>query len=664
MNSFLMGSVAGIGIICSLAGWGWLVLRVLRIRLSTLLGFNAAVGMAFSTTLGGILNWFGVISPGLVRAYLVAGLLISTFAGIRHIRSARTGIVSAWAYFKSRKLLAFGAVVLVLVSVSKYATAVSPGQFNPQDDFHGYFVFPVKMIQTGHLGPDPFSERRIVTSLGGKAFLDTFPLSFTGNVGNLDLIDEGVAFLILLLLLYEIMARKGIPGLWAMMLLLAASMFEAPVSNITAVYCGVVLLVLLFDLLDRTVLQPETNQIVLVAVVLASLTSLKTTFAPMAGVFFLCYFGLQFWRLPDKNRTLARAGLCGALSLILLLPWMLDSYISSGTFIYPVLGKGYHGSRYGTYLLPTANLGLHNILAFLNGLANTLGALLAIQAGLILVAFLRTRRDRLVDLVLVVNLLIDVVVIGFGTGGIQMYRYSFAILFSTALFLLIEELAVFAKSPRVNLALGTAESFAAILLLGMLLGTAWHGFTTEQRDSRIAELKFAISGRNIDSSGEVSDYRNMQLAIPPGQKVLVRLDKNFLLDFRRNPMYVDDLPGGASLPPGIPSFQGPEALAKYLVDHGIRYLAYSYGDEATFSREEFGGRLQGFVNVWLRRGAQIAFDFQDNAVLLGQTRKKLFDNGKMFILDLETRVPLNSTNVARGQQRTDSPGWSRLPQLQ
>jgi hypothetical protein len=664
MNSFLLGSAAGIAIICSFAGWGWLVLRVLRIRLSTMFGFNAAVGMAFSTSLGGILNWFGVISPGFVRAYLVAGLLISAFAGVRHARSACDVVVSAWAYFKPRRLLAFGAFVLVLVSVSKYATAVSPGWFNPQDDYHGYFVFPVKMLQTGHLGPDPFSERRIVTSLGGKAFLDTFPLSFTGDVNNLDLIDEGVAFLILLLLLYEIMARKGIPGLWAVMLLIAASMFEVPVSNITAVYCGVVLLVLLFDLLDRAVFQPEANQLVLMAIILASLTSLKTTLAPMAGVFFLCYFGLQFYRLPNKSRTLARAGVCAALILILLSPWMLDSYRSSGTLIYPVLGKGYHGSRYGTYLLPTANMGIHNLLAFLNGLSNTLGGVLAIQTGLVLVAFLRTRRDRLIDLIIVVNLVIDVVVIGVSTGGVQMYRYSFAILFSTALFLLIEELAAFAKSPAADVAPGTTEGFAAILLLGMLLGPAWHGFMTGQKDWRIAELKFAISGQSIDSPVEASDYRNMQLAIPPGQKVLVRLDKNFLLDFRRNPMYVDDLPGGASLPPGIPSFKGPEALAEYLVNHDIRYLAYSYGDEASFSRELFGDRLQEGVNVWLRRGAQIAFDFQDNVVLLGQTRKRLFDNGKMFILDLETRVPSNPTNVARGRQGSDSAGWTRLPQLQ
>ena len=133
----------------------------------------------------------------------------------------------------------------------------------------------------------------------------------------------------------------------------------------------------------------------------------------------------------------------------------------------------------------------------------------------------------------------------------------------------------------------------------------------------------------------------MQRTIPPGEKVLVRLDKNFLLDFKRNPIYVNDLPGGASLPPGIPIFKGPEALADYLVRHDIRYLAYSYGDEASFSRALFGDRLALNVNVWLRKGAQIAFDFQDDALALGQRRKKLFDDGRMFVVDLGEPIQPN-----------------------
>lgn len=646
MNSFLLTFVVGIGVICSLAGWGVLVVSVLRSRFSTGFGFNAAVGMALSTSVGGFLNWFRMISPDVVRAYLLVGLLISAFVGARQTRSLRDFFVSARVYFRVRRFIAFLIVLLALVTLVKYATAISPGQFHPQDDYHAYFVFPVKMLQIGSLGSDPFSERRIVSSLGGKFFLDTLPLSVTGEVKNLRVMDEGVAFVVLLLLLAEIMIRKSIPGHWTLITIIAAVVFPAPLSNITAVYCGIVLLVLLFDLLDRTVATPSVNLAALLAIVLASLCSLKTTFAPMAGVFFLSFFGFQLFCLPDKGKTIARAGLCVVLIVALLSPWMLYSYRSSGTLFYPIFGKGFHGSRYGTYLLPTANMGIHNILAFVNGLANTLGAVLVIQVCLVLLVLRRTKHQRLIDLMIIINLTIDIAFIGIATGGVQMYRYSFAILFSVALFLLIEELAICPLPSELGSPLSSPDSAVAILLLGMLFGSSWHGFMAEQKEWRLAALKFALTGQDIVTPLEVSTYRNMQLTIPPGQKVLVRLDKNFLLDFRRNPIYINDLPGGASLPPGIPIFRGSEALADYLVLHNIRYLAYSYGDEATFSRAEFSIRLEPNVNVWLRKGAQIAFDFQDNVVILGQSRKKLFDNGRMFVLDLASPLAPNPTSVA------------------
>ena len=85
------------------------------------------------------------------------------------------------------------------------------------------------MLQTGHLRPDPFSERRIVYSLGGKFFLDTFSLSLTGEVRNFSLMDEEVAFVIFLLLLLEIMRRKRIEIEWIVVLLVVASSLLATV---------------------------------------------------------------------------------------------------------------------------------------------------------------------------------------------------------------------------------------------------------------------------------------------------------------------------------------------------------------------------------------------------------------------------------------------------
>lgn len=647
MHSFLIAFAAGIGILCSLAGWGVLVVKGLRLRVSAGFGFCAAVGLALSVCVGGFLDGLHLIRPAIVRGYLLIGLLIAVFAGLAQMGPIRRGLSSAWAYFRREKPLIVVAALLVFVTAVKYTIAVSPGLFHPQDDYHAYMAFPVKMIETGSIGADPFSERRIVASLGGESFLDTFPLSVTGEIKNLHLMDAGVVFIILLLLLTEIMFRKGIPGFWMLLTLLAASMYGAPISNITSLYGGAALLILLFDFFDRTVETPQWNQAVFLAIVLAALMSMKTTFAPMAGIFFLSFFLFQLWRLPAKERTAARATLCAVLIFILLLPWMLDSYHSSGTLFYPILGKGFHGSRYGTYLLPTANMGLSNLLAFLDGLANVVGALLLCLCCLAITGKGRNRHDKMIEIAIIVNLLIDVVGIGIGVGGVQMFRYSFAILFSCALFLLIEELAFFTKpvdsasaiAPTWISSLRAPAIIAPALLLGMLLGSGWDWFILDHKDYEVASLRFALTGKDVVSPSEVSAYRDLQDSIPPGQKVLVRLDKNFLLDFRRNPIYIDDLPGGASLPPGIPSFQGPEAVANYLLAHGVRYVAYSYGDEASFSRALFSDRLEPNVNVWIRRGAQIAFDFQDNLARLGRTRKRLFDNGQMFVLDLASPAP-------------------------
>jgi hypothetical protein len=650
MHSFFLAFGVGIGIIFSLLGWGALVAWVLRLRLNGGLGFHAALGLAFSTSVGGFLDFLHAITPFTIRIYLLAGLLIAIFAASRHVRILSDRLASSWTYLRSKKLAALLALLIASIAIVKYAGSVSPGHFNPQDDYHAYFVFPVKMLQTGSLGSAPFSERRLVASLGGKSFLDTFPLSVTGDIGTLSLMDGGVAFLIFLLLMAEIMIRKKIPAFWLLTALLAASMFPAPTANITAVYSGIVLLLLLFDFSDRTIDKSAINHVLFLAIVLASLSTLKTTFAPMAGVFFCSFFLVQAIRLPSKSKTVARAGLCAVAIVILLFPWMVDSYQSSGTLFYPLLGKGFHGSRYGNYPLPSANMGLRNVLAFFNGLANALCAVLAALVCLVLYARAHNRRDHTIEVIVIINVLIDIILIGAGIGGYQMYRYSFAIIFAAVVFLLTEQLAVFANSSGLTSPVRSPSAVvAAGLLLGMLLGVggegflgdlkAGDGFAALKAGDGLAALRLSISGNNIVDAPEIRAYHDMQLSIPPGQKVLVRLDKNFLLDFRRNTIYIDDLPGGASPPPGIPVFKGSEALAQYLVQHGIHYVAYSYADDANFSRALFSDRLNPKVNVWIRKGAQVTFDFQDNIVTLARSRKKLFDDGKMFVLDLAAPVP-------------------------
>ena len=629
MQFFCLTFLTGIVLLFSLAGWGCLLVRILKVPNSKSLGFDAAVGLAVSTAVGALLDGLHAISRTSVCIFIGIGVLLFCALFFREIGALWGRIPESIRSLQHRPFLLTLGLLTVCVTFIKYSSSLSPGVFHLQDDYHAYFVFPVKMLETGSFGQDPFSERRLISSLGGNTFLDTLPLSITGDVRTLSLVDQGTAFLILLLLLAGIMVRKGSPAHWIALVLLAVASIPAPISNITAMYSGIVLLLLAIDLIDRTVDQPSTEQAILLAIVLASLTSLKSTFAPVAAFLFFTYFGLQLVRAQDKRRASLTAVGCAALVLLLLFPWMLDSYRSSGTLFYPVFGRGFHGSRYGIYLLPTANMGWHNLLAFLNGFTNAVGAVLVCLAFLAFATPDQSKHSRLIQAVIAFNVAIDAVVIGIGTGGVQMYRYSFGVLFAFIVYLLIQQLSI----PRGATALQHPAYIALVIAYGVLLGAGLNGFAEEEKE-RLAEISFAANDQHIVSPDEAASYKEMQDTVPPGQKVLVRLDKNFLLDFRRNPVYINDLPGGASPPPGIPIFEGPDALSNYLLAHGVRYLAYSYGDEATFSKQEFKDRLQPDVNVWLRRGAEIAFDFQDNAVALGRTKRKLFDNGRMFVLDL------------------------------
>jgi hypothetical protein len=655
MHTFFAVFLLGIAVGCAFAGWGSLVVSILKIRFSTGVGFDAAVGIALTTAVGAFLNLFQLISPRVVQAWVGAGVLLLFVAAMRSagkIGEAFTSLRTSLKHPQPYLLLVFG---IVAVSGVKFAASVSPAVFHTLDDLPAYLVYPTKMLQTGSLGNDPFSERRVMSSLGGNYFLDAVVAGVTGDPGNLRMMDEGISFLIMLLLLTEIMRHNKVRRIWLLTVLLAVSAMMAPISNLTAVYGAAVLLLLIFQMVDTGVQSASMGQAVFVGLIFASLMSLKTTFAPVSGLLFLSLYGLQAWITGNKRRAVVHSAVSGSVILLLLWPWMVASHHSSGTWFYPLLGKGYHGSQYGIYLLPTAQMGFRNFLAFCSGLSGVLGVMLFVEICSLAVIFTRRiERERMTEAILAVNLVIDIVFIGAAIGGLQMYRYTFAILFSVAIFLLIKLLALSSDTSSPSGAVFLTDRTIAVLLLGLLLGSSWEDYLTWQKKDGAKALVASVEGTSLSTPAEIEAYRQMQLSVPAGAKLLVRLDKNFLLDFRRNPVYIDDLPGGASLPPGIPMFAGSEPVATYFLRCGIRYVAYSYGDEASFSRATFKDRLAPRVNVWLRKGAEIAWDFQDNLVALGHSRRKLYDDGYTFVLDLATAANPGApaaTETASGVKR-------------
>jgi hypothetical protein len=82
-------------------------------------------------------------------------------------------------------------------------------------------------------------------------------------------------------------------------------------------------------------------------------------------------------------------------------------------------------------------------------------------------------------------------------------------------------------------------------------------------------------------------YAIAQTQIPSSATILTLADRPFLLNYRRNTIYSADWPGMASPPPGIPFFQGSEALAKYLRSQSIDYVMCENfdADEGMYSRK-------------------------------------------------------------------------------
>jgi hypothetical protein len=170
---------------------------------------------------------------------------------------------------------------------------------------------------------------------------------------------------------------------------------------------------------------------------------------------------------------------------------------------------------------------------------------------------------------------------------------------------------------------------AAIGLAAMSVEDSRYAFPQD-----MSNLQIALGGTGAASDGEKQQYQEMQAAIPIGSTLLARVDKPYLLDFKRNSIYVADVPGAASPPPGLPMFRGADEIADYLLSVSVRYVAYSYGDDAGFSRSSLIARQSPDSNKISRVEAMNIMDFGDALVELGRTRTHVYDDSANFVLDL------------------------------
>jgi hypothetical protein len=169
----------GIIVLLAFIGYGRLLNIILSPAKKFDLGMQAALGLVLSVVVGGLFNLVGIISVLSIKIFVSIGVVSFLVFWLRNYRTWPLFARRIFVFIKTNKLFSVAVAVIFVIIFVRYGFAVSFFGFNGSDDHHGYMAFPAKMLQTGSLGNDPFSERRIESSLGGQYFLHAIILAQT-----------------------------------------------------------------------------------------------------------------------------------------------------------------------------------------------------------------------------------------------------------------------------------------------------------------------------------------------------------------------------------------------------------------------------------------------------------------------------------------------------
>lgn len=611
-----------------------LLLRIFLRFESSNVGVLGAIGLSLFIYAGSMLNLLHLANRGVIQfaVYFFALFFIACIA----FKVLKFGKRSEQF---SRKLSVALLLAVLLLILNCVLVAMNTG-FNIHDDYQGYLVFPTKLLEMGYMGPDPFSERRVVTGLGGGPFLLALGLAgMSWNFIHVLDIGLGLALVFLIVIFFQSDSNKN-SWIAKVILLFGVACLQAPGANLTSTFIpsALALGALVFFVEDgrgfNSIKRFDYREIIILALLISGLIALKNTFIVYAA---LIVISAAMFKYAPMNTGLLRNFIFlvrfSGILFLLLLPWMWELYSATGTFFYPLFGKGVHASAYGNF--PAATDGFLvgsnfwiDIQKIIDPYRRTI-VLLNISLLVILlfnsrISVNKIRLQYFVFLV-VCCCLVNILCVGFLIGGYGAYRYIFFSAIASFVFgflLLLKS----SLDQRIQKTL-----FLVALIFSV---NAFVKFIPAAKD--IWLQKQFLLGAPISSERYLS-YESLSHSLPLSGKILTRLDLPFLLAYSRSNIYIADYPGSASPPPGMPFKQGPEKLVKYLQDQNIDYLVWDYGWKANFSIETYGDRLGKSTHPWIRSEAEHAFDFQLNLEYLRKTMPVIYDANGFAIIDIRNQ---------------------------
>jgi hypothetical protein len=336
MIGYAIAAAWGAFLLCAMVGWGFLLVHggVAGLRSSNDWSRTATVGLAFSACIGGVFDLTGVISRWLVIGFLAVGGAAFACRLVRYAKpsnATKAPKPASWRF--TAPVLGIAGALLALRVVGSVVD-LQPGGFNNFDDFQAYIVYPLKMLDMGSMGADPFSLRRTPThALGGNAFLQTFVLAAL-PVQNLRLLDVGLGTILVVGLIWSYMARLGLTMFAAASVILVFLVIPPPLINITAVLIPVAFFISLFVIFEDSELDiSRSSRAALIGLHVAAICVLKTSLIPSA----LAFVGVRWFLTVSHSSSKREAIIDGIMWYIAagvaILPWLLDSYRWTGTLL-------------------------------------------------------------------------------------------------------------------------------------------------------------------------------------------------------------------------------------------------------------------------------------------------------------------------------------------
>jgi hypothetical protein len=644
LASFAGALVWAWALLVSFTGWGRLTGKLFRVgRLPA--SVACSLGIAAIVFLGGWLNLTRAIYPSVLFALTAVGLL---FYGLS--RSQRPEGYRWLGFWKdasrgSKLLISIAMLILIL----RVAATVRLGNFNIPDDSAAYLVFPHKMLATHHFANDPFSDRRVISSLGGAYLLQCFVVAAT-SISHVAMADRTLGFILLAVALFDIGICFDLTPFQIALLEFLVYLAPQETINLTFVVLPTSLLFgMIWLIVETKQVEPDRHlrNAFLIGAIGGATISLKSTYLPIVVVYALIPYLATSWRA----KTIKHVGsplVVGLSSLGVLLAWMIAMKMTSGTYLFPVLGSGVDYTTYGIFHL-MARFSTHRALVKIFLQAFALFILICVQ----LIVGIRNYNFR-ISLGILATSAIAITAFNYRSGGDFIWRYNFPQFLCAIVIFYAATGSTFRRqstSTKARLAF-----FAGILSLASMMfyydaaGSNPRPFRqmVVEKGDYVRSLRASLSGVSLADPSLKAKYQAVERSVPNETIALENVARPYLFNYRQHNFYVMDWPGAASPPPGWPFGQNSAQLAAYLRQNSVRYVVYDYHYASWNDAASCVSLLQPklystelYTLFWMSVLADHQFE------QLRSDYVSAYDDGKIAIIDLQS-PPKNASATTAG----------------